>query len=152
VARARRAICAFARECGFDGGQVDDIESAVGEALANAVEHGHRPGGSFSVGCTFDGARLVIDVKDGGPGFDFPRPFPTAPPELRLRGFGSLIMQALMDEVWYSERGTRVRLIKMMPALSQRPAELLSAALTPPAAAPSVISAVATARAASTAS
>lgn len=151
MARARRAICAFARECGFHDGQVDDIESAVGEALANAVEHGHRPGGTFSVGCTFDGGRLVIDVKDGGPGFDYTTPFPIAPPELRLRGFGSLIMQALMDEVWYSERGTRVRLIKMLPALPHRPAEALTEALAAPIPSSMAISAVATARTPATA-
>src|SRR5271166_4259038 len=41
VPLARNAIASFARICGFSHDEVEDIRLASGEALNNAVEHGH---------------------------------------------------------------------------------------------------------------
>lgn len=112
VGKARRAVTAFAREW-FSGDALCDIESAVGEALANCAEHGYVNGTHIDVRCTFDGQALTIEIKDAGRGFDrwnatdFVKPLSSAP-----RGYGTYIMRRLMDEIEYSERGTRVRLVK----------------------------------------
>lgn len=115
VAIARRAVSDFARHCGFDRPALSDIESALGEALANAVEHGHRDHGWFRVNCEFDAEVLVMEVKDLGGGFDFEQPIAAERAELQPRGFGRTIMRACMDDVHYSDGGTRVRLIKRVP-------------------------------------
>jgi anti-sigma regulatory factor (Ser/Thr protein kinase) len=112
VGKARRAVTAFAREW-FSGDELSDIESAVGEALANCAEHGYVNGTNIEVRCWFDGRQLTVEIKDAGKGFDrwnasdYVKPMSTAP-----RGFGTYIMRRLMDEIEYSEHGTRVRLVK----------------------------------------
>jgi serine/threonine-protein kinase RsbW len=114
VKQARKAVTAFAADCGFQDGMLDDVESAVGEALANAAEHGS--GGDktgFDVSATFDDARLVIEVKDHGHGFDSREALADETPDSSgLRGFGIFLMRQLMDEIAYSDSGSRVQLVK----------------------------------------
>jgi serine/threonine-protein kinase RsbW len=107
----------FAADCGFDGQALHDIECAVGEALANATEHGHREGAAgFEVVVRLSDGALIVEIQDSGAGFDRPeahqaaRPLSSAP-----RGFGIFLMRELMDEITYSEGGTRVRMIKRLP-------------------------------------
>lgn len=115
VRRARLAVIKFAAGCGFDNGILADVESAVGEALANAAEHGDASEG-FDVTATFENARLVVEVKDHGRGFDCG----AALERVNMadasgnRGFGIFLMRTLMDEVVYSDRGSRIQLIKRL--------------------------------------
>ena len=117
VAPARHAVMHYAAICGFAGEALDDIESSVGEALANAAEHGHVESGAFAVAASMNDGLLIIEVKDGGRGF--------ARSERALqarqlgdspRGFGIFIMRELMDVVEYSEHGSRVRIMKRLGA------------------------------------
>ena len=116
VGRARRDIVEFAKNCGFSGQPLADIEVAVGEGLANAVEHGYCDRGLLEVSARWTSDALIIEIKDEGVGFDHdtvcshPRP-----PAEALRGFGTFIMRELMDDVRYSELGTRLRLLKRLP-------------------------------------
>jgi anti-sigma regulatory factor (Ser/Thr protein kinase) len=116
VGRARRDIVDFAEACGFSGQPLCDIEVAVGEGLANAVEHGHRGEGDFDVYVRRDSVALIVEIKDGGRGFDL-RTLPAreSPPVDALRGFGLFIMRELMDEIHYTDSGTRLRLLKRLP-------------------------------------
>ena len=118
VREARRALSAFAAACGFCGTVLSDIESATGEALANAAEHGDRESSNgIDVGATFDGTRLVIEIQDHGAGFDCNAALERAvyqPPGGAMRGFGIFLMRTLMDEVAYTERGSRVQLVKRL--------------------------------------
>ncbi len=112
VGTARADVVAFAAGCGFADQELADIEVAVGEGLANAFEHGHRDNGGFEVSVRYEAGTLAIEIKDGGRGFD-PGCFSQArPPVEALRGFGMFIMRELMDEIDYTERGTRLRLLK----------------------------------------
>ncbi len=116
VGKARHALVDFARMAGFGGAELQDIESAIGEALANAAEHGHRDSSYFCVRAEVKDGKFTVDVKDNGSGFeawnasDYVKPLTNAP-----RGFGIFIMRALMDRVEYSDRGSRVRMIKHVP-------------------------------------
>jgi anti-sigma regulatory factor (Ser/Thr protein kinase) len=118
VGKARRAIMLFARDW-FAGEDLHDIESAAGEALANCAEHGHANGTHIEVTCRCDGQTFSIEIKDAGRGFEhwntreFVKPLSSAP-----RGYGTYIMRRFMDEIEYSERGTRVRLVKSLRAAS----------------------------------
>ncbi len=117
VGQARRDVVEFARGCGFLGQSLDDIEVAVGEGLANAVEHAHRSDGGFEVAAVRDAGSLIIEIKESGRGFDHGRVAVHArPPAEALRGFGMFIMRELMDDVRYTEFGTRLRLAKRLPS------------------------------------
>jgi anti-sigma regulatory factor (Ser/Thr protein kinase) len=112
VGKARRAIIAFARQW-FSGDELTDIESAVGEALANCAEHGHVNGTDIDVRCRYDGHELCVEIKDAGQGFERWNTCEGAKPLANaLRGYGTYIMRRLMDEIEYTERGTRIRLVK----------------------------------------
>jgi anti-sigma regulatory factor (Ser/Thr protein kinase) len=123
VVEARRDLMRYVHSFDFPDDTVADIECAVGEALANAAEHGFRDGSTFDVVARSDGESLVIMVQDDGPGF----PHATAsaglaPPTTGSpRGFGMFIMRSLMDEIAYSDRGRRITLRKRLPLAGAQP-------------------------------
>ena len=104
---------------------VDDVEAikvALSEACSNAVCHG-SPDGALNhvrvhLGIQWD--RLEILVDDEGHSY---RPREIGLPrqeEYKPSGRGLFLMQALMDEVSFESapRGTRVRMVKQLPAHS----------------------------------
>lgn len=115
--KARRGLVDFVAACGFRDELLADVESAAGEALANAAEHGDGEATTdVDVWATFDGARLVIEVDDHGLGFDCTAAMRQANPDAAGdRGFGIFLMRTLMDEVAYSDRGARIQLVKRAP-------------------------------------
>jgi len=116
VAEARHAATEFAIQCGFSLADVCDIALAVGEACNNAAEHGHVEQGHFSVGCSFDGQDLRVQIADGGCGFDLAGKGLGQLGEPAQRGLGIFIMRALMDDVSYdmTDRGTSVEIVKRL--------------------------------------
>lgn len=103
----------FAALCGFRATELSDIETAAGEALANAAEHGDlKVAAGFAVAATCDESVLVIEIKDYGTGFDTGAVVDRRPDPFAGRGYGIFLMKTLMDEVDYSESGTRIRLVK----------------------------------------
>jgi anti-sigma regulatory factor (Ser/Thr protein kinase) len=121
AAFARRSLVAHLAACGFAGTDLADIETAVGEALANAAEHGHRAESGFEVRVHVNNDRVVIEIQDEGGGFST-APATISPPQDAPRGFGIFLMRHLMDEVAFDERGTCVRLTKRLPITRQRDA------------------------------
>ncbi len=112
VRPARHAIVKFA-EPWFEPGVLHEIAVAVGEALANAAEHGHRTDGWIAVAGWCDGQTMIVEIKDDGPGFahveaDGQRP----PPPGAHRGYGIFVMRELMDGIDYAEGGTCIRITK----------------------------------------
>jgi anti-sigma regulatory factor (Ser/Thr protein kinase) len=91
-------VVRFARQW-FSAEELTDVEFAVGEALANSVEHGANDA-------------EVIDVRDRGRGFSRWKTSKLPPPPVAMRGYGIYIMCALMDELEYSERGRHLHLAK----------------------------------------
>jgi anti-sigma regulatory factor (Ser/Thr protein kinase) len=114
AAFARRSLIAHIAAYGYPDGDLADIETAVGEALANAAEHGHRNNSGFEVRVFVERDRIVIEVQDEGGGFRSPAAVPQ-PAHDAPRGFGIYLMRHLMDEVAYDEGGTLVRLTKRLP-------------------------------------
>ena len=94
-----------------------DIETALREALANAVAHGNHEDPRKCVyvtcHCTVEGG-VSITVQDEGQGFDVGTlPDPTAPENrLRTSGRGIYLMKALMDEVRFEKEGAIVHMCK----------------------------------------
>lgn len=114
VAGVRRKVADIARRFGFSDSEIFDIKVAVGEACANAVEHGSPEGrqNDVIVNCHVEGQALIIEVSDQGA---FKPRFPTFDSRLNYRGRGLPFMLALMDdvEIQETEIGTTVRLVKL---------------------------------------
>lgn len=97
---------------------------AVGEALANAVEHGFRHDGYVTVRIlrVAEPRAVVIDVEDDGPGFN--AEVNCDDDTSSSRGFGMRIMEGMADQVEFSLDGRRVRLWKLQAASAVRPRRL----------------------------
>jgi serine/threonine-protein kinase RsbW len=98
-------------------GSESDIETALREALENAIVHGNEEDLHKSVYvrclCTPDG-EVSIMVQDEGKGFDADTlPDPTTPENrLLASGRGVYLMKSLMDEVCFEQGGAVVRMRK----------------------------------------
>jgi anti-sigma regulatory factor (Ser/Thr protein kinase) len=99
------------RAFGATGVTKDDLVVAVGEALANAAEHGYRPDGSVTLSVRVTNDAFEAHVTDDGQGFRPPVTHETPSPFLE-RGFGIHIMRTIMDDVDFYDGGRRVVLIK----------------------------------------
>jgi serine/threonine-protein kinase RsbW len=116
VDRLMKFIRLFMAKSGTANEAEDDIDTAIHEALSNAVVHGNHEDPKKQVHvtcrCTLDG-EVLITVRDEGEGLDGEVPDPRSP-ERRLltHGRGLHIMRALMDGVSFEENCTVVRLRK----------------------------------------
>jgi serine/threonine-protein kinase RsbW len=109
-------MCFIARFRNRDGSELD-VETALREALANAIVHGNRQDSRKCVyvtcRCTIDG-EVLITVEDEGLGFE---PDAVADPtttenRLLAQGRGIYLMKTLMDEVRFEQRGAVVSMRK----------------------------------------
>jgi serine/threonine-protein kinase RsbW len=84
-----------------------EVEIALREALANAVIHGNREDPKKCVyvdsRCSIEG-EISITVRDEGEGFE----------SSEARGRGIRLMQMLMDDVRFEERGTVIHMRKRL--------------------------------------
>ena len=95
------------------GGQEFEIETALREALANAVVHGCKqdPGKRVQICVSCDEKRgMLIIIRDPGPGFRPDSiPSPTVGENLfESHGRGIYLINALMDEVRFERDGTEI--------------------------------------------
>jgi anti-sigma regulatory factor (Ser/Thr protein kinase) len=95
LAASRTALRAWMDKVGITPEQALDVLIAVGEALSNAIEHGHRnrPDGRVRLRAIALPDRLHVSVTDNG---DWK--IPTDLPSLH-RGRGVALMRALMQDV-----------------------------------------------------
>jgi serine/threonine-protein kinase RsbW len=98
-------------------GKEFEIETALREALSNAIRHGCSNDDSKAVevvlACDEKG-EMVIVVRDPGPGFDPALvPSPTVGPNVyRHHGRGIYLINQLMDEVSFGRNGSEIRMRK----------------------------------------
>jgi serine/threonine-protein kinase RsbW len=92
---------------------------ALDEAFVNAVKHGNRndPGKLLRVTAELSAREAIFTVEDEGDGFDVREiPDPRDPANLfKSSGRGVLLIYNIMDEVEYSEHGTRLKMVKKRP-------------------------------------
>jgi len=101
----RTGLRAFLTRLAPDPRWQDDVLTAVGEAVANAVEHAYDPHnpGEVSVSVRAERDALVVEVRDNGR-------FQTRE-QTPGRGHGLNIMHAIADSVSIDKAGgTRIRL------------------------------------------
>ncbi len=112
---------------GLASDAIRQLTTAIREMGMNAIEWGHRKQGNLLVNITYriDKDRVVIVIRDSGPGFNPARVPHAADPEdpvkhmevrdalgLRVGGFGILMARGLVDELQYNQTGNEVRLVK----------------------------------------
>jgi serine/threonine-protein kinase RsbW len=108
-------VMAIVTEMGCAEGKEFEIELALREALANAIEHGsgHDPTKQIECCVACDKQRgMLIIVRDPGPGFD---PASIASPVLGVNlfstgGRGIYLINQLMDEVRFEKGGTEIHM------------------------------------------
>jgi serine/threonine-protein kinase RsbW len=99
-------------------GKEFEIETALREALANAITHGCKRDPTKKIECsvTDEGPRgILIVVRDPGPGFEpATLPSPTSDENLLSEhGRGLYLIKKLMDEVKYERNGSEIRMRKL---------------------------------------
>ena len=106
-------VMAVVREMGCAAGSEFDVEVAVNEALANAVEHGCGHDATKEVTITVEcdpSQGILIIVRDPGEGFD-PATIPSPLVGERIfasHGRGVYLISELMDEVYHAKGGTEI--------------------------------------------
>jgi len=110
-------VMGLVRETGCAQGKEYEIETALREALANAVRYGcdHNPSKTVQLSVACDGQRgMLIVVRDPGPGFDPAQiPSPVAGEQLfSHHGRGIYLISQLMDDVQFGRGGTEIRMRK----------------------------------------
>ncbi len=112
----RDAVLGFSSLHDVDDSDSEALLFAVGEALANAIEHANSDG-DIEVAAEIDDCRIIATISDNGCGVDLalhgtiPLPHPLAE-----RGRGIAIMQRCVDNVQIEMRpqgGTCVRLERL---------------------------------------
>jgi serine/threonine-protein kinase RsbW len=112
---------AIIREMGCAAGREFEIELALNEALANAIEHGSANDPAKMVQCCIACDKLrgmLIVVRDPGPGFDpasIPNPI-IGQNVYSTGGRGIYLISQMMDEVHFQKGGTEIHMRIHPPA------------------------------------
>ncbi|ORW85336.1 ATPase [Mycobacterium sp. IEC1808] len=108
LAPTRTALRRWLTRAKLDADQTMNVLVAAGEAVANAIEHGHRhsPGGTISLGATILVDQVRLTITDTG---SWKPPQPAAETN---RGRGIALMRGLMQDVTINPEaaGTTVHL------------------------------------------
>lgn len=121
---ARNVVASFAVEISPTLEEINDIKTAVSEAVTNCVVHAYKDGnGIVEIECKVDEKErsIEIDVRDFGKGIanvkQAVEPFFTTSPEDERSGMGFTIIETFMDEMNVEStpgKGTVVRMKKVM--------------------------------------
>lgn len=117
---ARNVIAAFALECAPTVEEINDVKTAVSEAVTNAVVHAYEGGnGMIEIIAEIEDKTLSVRVTDYGVGIadmdEAKEPFFTTKPDEERSGMGFTIIETFMDEMSLQSeagRGTTVTMKK----------------------------------------
>lgn len=119
---ARVAVAAFAAQLDPTIEEINDIKTAVSEAVTNCIVHAYRDkiGTVFLTVKLFEEGKIAIKIRDTGCGIDDVKqamePLFTTAGEERA-GLGFAVMQSFMDKVKVTSKpgqGTRVVMTKTL--------------------------------------
>ena len=121
---ARNVVASFAVEISPTLEEINDIKTAVSEAVTNCVVHAYKDGnGIVEIECKVNEKERSIEivVRDFGKGIadvkQAVEPFFTTSPEDERSGMGFTIIEMFMDEMSVEStpgKGTVVRMKKVM--------------------------------------
>ena len=117
---ARIAAAAFVSQLNPTLEELDDIKTAVSEAVTNAIIHGYENrGGTVTLVIEIEEKCVKIEVIDKGRGIEdikkAMQPLYTSKPHLERSGMGFTVMESFMDSLEVSSeigKGTKVLMTK----------------------------------------
>ncbi|ALS27705.1 anti-sigma F factor [Paenibacillus cisolokensis] len=118
---ARVAVAAFVSQLDPTMEELNDLKTAVSEAVTNAIIHGYDgdPDGMVTIEVAIEGDTVSIVVIDKGRGIEdlelARQPLYTSKPELERSGMGFTIMENFMDRFEVSSepgQGTQIAMTK----------------------------------------
>lgn len=117
---ARVAVAAFVGRLDPTVGEMEDIKTAVSEAVTNSIIHGYSDeNGKITIECVTRETEVTVIVKDEGIGIEnleeAMEPLYTSKPDEERSGMGFAFMGIFMDEldVWSEpHKGTVVTMKK----------------------------------------
>lgn len=100
----RTCVAAFAARLDPTMEELDDIRTAVSEAVTNCIIHGYEGlSGEIRIRCEINDGSLIIKIEDFGIGIEdvgkAMEPMYTSKPEQERSGMGFSFMDAFMDEL-----------------------------------------------------
>lgn len=126
---ARCAVASFVSQLNPTLDELDDIKTAVSEAVTNAIVHAY-PGtlGTVHISCSIEENNISITVKDTGCGIeniDIARtPLYTGSKDGERSGLGFTVMETFMDSIEVlsmPKRGTIVTMYKKIGVAKEMP-------------------------------
>lgn len=120
---ARNTVAAFCLPLRPSVSEINDVKTAVSEAVTNCIVHGYGGrGGEITIVAKMDGEKVHVSVADNGCGIeDVARarePFFTTLAEEERSGMGFTIIETFMEDVSvYSEKG-KGTIVKMSKTFS----------------------------------
>ena len=117
---ARSVVSCFSLTLNPSVAEINDIKTAVSEAVTNAIVHGYPDAvGDITIEAQLIDREIHINVIDNGVGIgnlkEALEPFYTTKPEDERSGMGFTIMQSFMDKVVVESKegsGTSVYMVK----------------------------------------
>ena len=116
ISPVTEGIMAIVKQMGGAAGREFEVETALREALANAIVHGAKKDPDkrvqFCVSCDESRGMLIV-VRDPGAGFD-PASIPTPVLGQELfstHGRGIYLINQLVDEVRFEKGGTEIHMV-----------------------------------------
>lgn len=118
---ARIAVAAFVSQLDPTLEELNDLKTAVSEAVTNAIIHGYESDAScqVTIEAKIEGDSVSISISDNGRGIEdlelARQPLYTSKPELERSGMGFTIMENFMDRFEVTsmvDGGTRVAMLK----------------------------------------
>ena len=119
---ARVTVAAFLTPLNPTLEEIEDVKTAVSEAVTNAVIHGDKEqGGTIEISCVLEKDLLKMEITDQGCGIEnveqAMEPMFTTRPDLERSGMGFSFMEAFMDCLEVEStvgQGTRVIMEKKL--------------------------------------
>lgn len=120
---ARMVVAVFVAQLDPTIEQIDDIKTAVSEAVTNSIIHGYGEDTDKKVKlkCEYEDRNVTIEVYDEGVGIDdvqkAKEPLFTTKPELERSGMGFCFMEAFMDSLVVHSvpgKGTKIVMKKQL--------------------------------------
>ena len=122
ITLVRLALSGLSQSRELSDETLGDLKLAVTEACSNSIRHAYGDGrdGSVEVVYELHPDRLVVEVRDDGPGFSVPEPAVIGEHGLNEGGLGIAIIRELADELEFGPgdggQGSRLRLVKFIQA------------------------------------
>ncbi len=121
---ARNAVASFMLPLNPTLSEINDVKTAVSEAVTNAVVHGYPDVvGEIELKARIEDNFIHIEIIDNGVGIDdlskALEPFYSTKPENERSGMGFSIMQSFMDEIDVKSAINEGTIIKMSKKINQ---------------------------------